>query len=258
MKRILFAAIFVAGLVSGGISALASNTIVISEFRFRGPAGGNDEFVELLNISTTNVDITGWKLVGSSNTSPNGTRATNPPVVLAPGEHFLYANAGYTDSVWPNVAYTSGFSDNGGVAITTSNDVIVDAVGVTTTANGYREGTPLPTMLTVNTNQSYMRKANGTQDTDDNSLDFQLTSPSQPQNRPYTIHFESVSRQTNGIIQLQCVGVPLKPHELQASTNVGGLFSPITTNTASADGTFQIQNIETTNTPMRFYRLMLH
>jgi hypothetical protein len=37
------------------------NEIVISEFRTRGPAGGNDEFVELRNRSAVPVEISGWR-----------------------------------------------------------------------------------------------------------------------------------------------------------------------------------------------------
>lgn len=44
-------------------SALASpNGLVISEFRFRGPAGAGDEFVELKNTSTNPVEISGYRL----------------------------------------------------------------------------------------------------------------------------------------------------------------------------------------------------
>jgi len=34
------------------LSASASAKVVISEFRCRGPAGGNDEFVEIYNAGT--------------------------------------------------------------------------------------------------------------------------------------------------------------------------------------------------------------
>ncbi len=45
--------------------ALASpNGVVISELRARGPAGGNDEFVELFNTSTNAEDISGHRLQG--------------------------------------------------------------------------------------------------------------------------------------------------------------------------------------------------
>ena len=39
----------------------SSGTVVISEFRARGPAGGNDEFVEIYNLSAVPVDVSGWR-----------------------------------------------------------------------------------------------------------------------------------------------------------------------------------------------------
>ena len=41
-----------------------SSTVVISEFRTRGPNGGNDEFIELYNLSSSPVNISGWQIRG--------------------------------------------------------------------------------------------------------------------------------------------------------------------------------------------------
>src|SRR5206468_5155533 len=54
----------------------SSSTVVISEFRVRGPNGGSDEFVELYNVSTAPVPIGGWKVNGSNNAGTTSTRAT--------------------------------------------------------------------------------------------------------------------------------------------------------------------------------------
>ena len=45
------------------VQAVSTN-IVVSEFRVRGPNGGNDEFVELYNLSGAPVAIGGWKIRG--------------------------------------------------------------------------------------------------------------------------------------------------------------------------------------------------
>jgi hypothetical protein len=61
---------------------------------------------------------------------------------------------------------------------------IVDQVGMST-SSAYKEGTPL-SPLSGNTGQSYERKLGGTLgscvDANNNSQDFQLKSPSDPQN----------------------------------------------------------------------------
>jgi uncharacterized protein (TIGR03437 family) len=160
--------------------------VVISEFRTRGPEGASDEFVELYNNSDEPVDISGWKIKGSSSTGAITTRLTiSPAVVISPRGHFLAANlGGYSEAVPYDVGYSSGFSNDGGIALTTGNDEILDQVGLSQ-GSAFREGmhlAPLPS----DANQSYERKPGGlagsTQDTGDNFTDFQLITPSDPQN----------------------------------------------------------------------------
>jgi len=68
-------------LAGTGVVPASGAGIVISEFRTRGTAGGNDEFVEIYNNTASPIDISGWKLLGSSNTAPTGSRATvHPPI----------------------------------------------------------------------------------------------------------------------------------------------------------------------------------
>src|SRR5688572_5086112 len=115
------------------VSAI-STTIVISEFRTRGPAGGNDEFVELHNVSNASIDISGWKIRGSNAAGTVGNRVTiNAGTTLGPGCFFLAVNTaanGYSGSVAGNQTYSTGFTDDGGLAVTLPNDTVVDAVGM--------------------------------------------------------------------------------------------------------------------------------
>ena len=71
------------------------NEVVISEFRTRGPAGGNDEFVELRNRSASPVEISGWRLQGCAAGTPGNAsnRATvGSDVFLPAGGSYLFAN----------------------------------------------------------------------------------------------------------------------------------------------------------------------
>ena len=177
-------------LAGTGQTGGAAPAVVISEIRFRGPLGGNDEFVEIYNNSDGPADISGWQLLGSSNTAPTGARATVPANVVLPGRaHYLFVNtaaAGYSGAVPGDMSYTTGVADNGGIALATAGGSIVDQVGITTTATSYREGTAIATQLTTNVDRGYERKPGGLastlQDTNDNASDFQLTAPSNPQN----------------------------------------------------------------------------
>ena len=166
-----------------------SSNVVISEFRTRGPNGGNDEFIELYNLSNSAIDIGGWKIKGSNSGGSTSTRLTIASgTTLNPGCHFLATNSGssgYSGSTVGNQTYSTGITDDGGIALTLSDDTIIDQVGMNI-GSAYKEGTTLAAM-SGSANQSYERKpggasGNGT-DTDNNNSDFTLnSSSSNPQN----------------------------------------------------------------------------
>jgi beta-lactamase superfamily II metal-dependent hydrolase len=164
--------------------------VVISEFRFRGPNGGNDEFVELYNSTAASIDISGWKLKGSNSTGMTTTRATVANGIGIPAHgHFLFANdnaaGGYSGSVAANHSYATGIADNGGIAITTAADMVIDQVGLSA-GSAFKEGSPLAPLGSSNLNRSYERRPGGvdgsTQDTASNAADFVVRTPSDPQN----------------------------------------------------------------------------
>jgi DNA/RNA endonuclease G (NUC1) len=178
-------------LIHSTIAEAASSTVVISEFRTRGPNGAADEFVELYNITNSAINIGGWKINASNASGTIGTRLTITAGTTIPAHgHFLAfdssASGGpYTGSVPGNQAFTTGITDDGGIAILDASNNIIDQVGMSN-GSAYKEGTILPTQLTTNTNRSYERKpgdgSGSTQDTDNNAADFQLITPSDPQN----------------------------------------------------------------------------
>jgi predicted extracellular nuclease len=161
--------------------------IVISEFRTRGPAGGNDEFIELRNRSSQPVDISGWRLQGcASGSGAASNRATvGSEVRLAAGASYLFANdaaAGYSGSVEPDETYGTGITDfaagnQSGILIVDDEGVIRDGVG--SPASPCREGTGFTTP-TANGDNSFERLG-GTTDTNDNASDFTGPKPGDPQ-----------------------------------------------------------------------------
>ncbi len=168
-----------------------SSTVVISEFRVRGPVGGSDEFVELFNVSSSTVNIGGWLIRGSNASGTVGTRVTIAAnTMLGPGCHFLATNSStsggpYSGSVPGNQTYGTGITDDGGIALTLPDLTVVDAVGLST-GSAYGEGTRLASLGGSNQDRGYERLPGGSAgsgtDTDNNAADFQLISPSQPQN----------------------------------------------------------------------------
>src|SRR5262249_48808268 len=197
----------VAGDTEGGTGSCGQPTptpggtsLVISEFRLRGPNGSNDEFVEIYNNSDDAINVsasdgsTGYALAASDGVArfviPNGT--------IIPGRgHYLGVNVnGYSLGAYPagngttptgGASYGTNISDNTGIALfKTSNPANfnlanrLDAVGSTSEANPlYKEGTPYPALIPFSIDSSFYRKIPSTgpgaglpQDTDDNASDF--------------------------------------------------------------------------------------
>lgn len=189
LRLSLLLAVVLCAPLATSVRAVSTN-IVISEFRTRGPAGGNDEFVEIHNISNAPVDISGWKIRGSSNAGSLSDRVTiSAGVTLGPGCFYLLTNSGtsggpYSGAVPGNQTYATGIADDGGLAITLANNTVIDAVGMSA-GSGYKEGTTLPA-TTTSVERGIERKPGGNlghrTDTDNNANDFQANAVSNPQN----------------------------------------------------------------------------
>ena len=186
--RLVLGLVLLLATIGGATPAIASTSgVVISEFRFRGPSGGNDEFIELVNQGSEPVEISGWKIRGCNSAGTIGDRANIPGgVTLASGEHFLLTNTaslGYSGSVPGDISYTTGVTDTGGIQLVDPANAVIDAAGTTTAPASCREGAGLPGLgatTASNLNRSYERKP-GVVDSNDNPSDFELRAPSTPQ-----------------------------------------------------------------------------
>src|SRR5829696_7263695 len=145
-------------------AALASASgVVISEFRFRGPTGASDEFVELLNASSADVDVSGWKLQACSATTGSATTraAITAGTTLAAGQHALFTNTSYSGSVVGDFTYGTGIADGGGARVLTGDGAYVDGVASSAAPTSEcREGTGL-SLPTTDSDASLERKLGG-------------------------------------------------------------------------------------------------
>ena len=153
-----------------------ATTLVISEFRVRGPNGANDEFIEIYNSTGADHTVagggTGYAIVASNGVArcviPNGT-------VIPNRGHYLCVNSvGYSLASYPagngttatgDATYTTDIPDNAGIALFNTSvpaDFTLanrfDAVGSTSEANTlYKEGTGYPALTPFSIDYSFYR-----------------------------------------------------------------------------------------------------
>jgi uncharacterized repeat protein (TIGR01451 family) len=183
-----------------------AGTVIISELRTSGPAGLDDDFVEILNNTDSDITVqasdasSGWALVKSGGDCsetpvviaviPNGT------VIPARGNYLLvgsaYSLAGYAVG---DQTLTANIENDRNVALFTTaalsnlqTSTRLDAVGFgANTGNNcdlLREGATLQPAGGSTSEYSFVRKVDKgeTLDTNDNAADFQVvsTTPSSP------------------------------------------------------------------------------
>jgi hypothetical protein len=176
-----------------------SSPLLISEFRFRGPASAADEYVELYNNTNAALDISGytlWALTGAGAqnlrfTAP-GTLGSNTTVIPARG-HYLITGASYTLAAYAasNGALSTGIVDGSGIAVfagATTAATRLDSVGFDTRDGLFFEGTALSPSSNTGAGgivtpgeYAFVRKmttASGglPRDTDNNQSDFSFVS----------------------------------------------------------------------------------
>ena len=171
---------FGATLLAALIAAPAGAQLVIGEFRQRGVAGDNDEYIEIHNRSTAPHTVAGGGGGYAVVTSDGTVRGVIPNGVVIPGKgHFLLVNpAAYSLTSYPagpnataiaDLLYFTDIPNDAGIAIFNTNlpaDFTLanrlDAVGPSTVADAlYREGTGYPPLAVFNINYAMVRDACG-------------------------------------------------------------------------------------------------
>ena len=186
------------------VGAAPPSPILITEFRFQGTAGGNDEFIELYNNTNASITVadtnggTGYAVVGTNATGAFSNRCTVPNGTVIPARgHFLCTNnaaSGYSLGGYAtgDVNYATGIVSAGGVAVFSTTTAAAwgtntrfDAVGFSgiTGTTLFTEGTALLPAggIAVNGEYSFVRRAPNNmaglpQDTDSNQADFDFVS----------------------------------------------------------------------------------
>lgn len=199
--------------VAGITQPVSAGSVLISEFRLRGPNAEADEFVEVYNNTEQEINVTdanpstcalqvintgptqacGWALVDLQGSVSNLPRFVVPAGTVIPARgHFLAVGTGYSlsalaapDLTYQPPAYPGGEADYTGLALYKTADRsqftqenIFDAVGFEGVATLLREGTGLLPAdgVTANVEHSFVRNQGSGRpaDTGDNRADFTL------------------------------------------------------------------------------------
>src|SRR3990172_897386 len=171
-----------------------SPDIVISQVYGGGGNSGatlKNDFIELYNLGTSAVDVTGWTVQYAS-TSGSTWQRTILSGIIQPGSYYLVQEAqgtgGTVDLPPPNAIGTISMSSSAGKVALVNNSVLlsgtcpiglVDFVGYGSLTNCF-EGAPTANLSNTT---AALRKSDGTQDTDNNSVDFLIAAPT-PRNTP--------------------------------------------------------------------------
>jgi hypothetical protein len=156
----------------------AAGSLMISQFRVRGPNGANDEFIEVYNDSGADLTVVAADGAGLGIAASDGvTRCSIPTGTVIPKRgHFLCVNnVGYSLASYPagngttatgDVNYTTDIPDNAGIALF-NNDVggseynignVIDAVGSTSEADPiYKEGSGYPALTPFSIDSAFYR-----------------------------------------------------------------------------------------------------
>src|SRR5438874_321731 len=88
MRRFLLSVLLLAGLFTSSFAFAASTTVLISEFRTRGPNGANDEFIELFNVSNAAINIGGYSIMVSDGSGTTTLLKQLPASFVLNSKHY--------------------------------------------------------------------------------------------------------------------------------------------------------------------------
>jgi len=173
--------------ISTAVPATTAGQLIINEFRLSGPAGADDEFIELYNT-------TGSRLIVQAADGSNGLSVAasdgNPRCIVPNGTvipangHYFCENSNAIIPIEADNVYAAGIPDNAGIALfnnatggaSYSLANRLDAAGSTSEANAlYKEGSGYPALTANTLDYAFyrdLRPSGVPKDTDDNNADF--------------------------------------------------------------------------------------
>ncbi len=169
--------------------------ILITEVQIRDAFSSDHDFIELYNLATTTVDISGLQLKKKSSTGEEcSVRVFPSGSQILSQSYFLWANSAYVSSSQisadlVNTTSSQTLAKNNSLALLNQDKSIIDAVAWGSSTDPFLEG--LPFSQNPEHTQTLGRKwSTSTQtyiDTDNNAEDFELQEPTPgAENKPKT------------------------------------------------------------------------
>ena len=175
------------------VAAVSPNVVISQVYGGGGNTGATykNDFVELYNLGSNAVDVTGWTVQYASSTGLSWQKTTLSGTIQ-PGRYLLVQEAagagGTVDLPTPNAIGTIAMSATAGkVALANTSTTLtgtcpsglVDFVGYGSATTCF-EGAPTANLSNTT---AALRKSDGATDTDNNSADFTIGAPN-PRNTP--------------------------------------------------------------------------
>jgi hypothetical protein len=179
MKKFLL--LFVLVVFVPGLTRAATDHLVINQIQATGGSGHTtDDFIEIYNPTDHAIDLQGMRLVKRTQAGTTDTliKSWTDSVQVPAKGYYLWANSNFsTISITPDITTSASIADDNGIALRSGpNDTgaIVDAVAWGSATNTFVETTAFATNPVAG---QVLTRAGGA-DTDNNSTDFSLGSPS--------------------------------------------------------------------------------
>lgn len=159
---------------------ITSPHVVISEIQANGTLG-SDEFIELYNQTLSDVDLTNWHITRRSMgaTSDINFLSGGIPKTIHPHGYLLLANSSGKYATGADLTYGTGFTTDTTITLYSDNKITqIDQVGFGNVTVAEVAPAPNPP------DGGSIERISNT-DTDNNSVDFQILTTSNPQNSSF-------------------------------------------------------------------------
>lgn len=154
----------------------ASDTIIINELMAGRPGESKQEFIELYNLSSSAIDLSGWKLTKKTKggTESNLVSSAKMAGTVKPEGYIVIAHPDYADAIGADLVYSGGsysFAQSNTILLYDDDGNLIDKVGFGEAGDYEEESAHNP-----ESGQSLNRS--GHLDSDDNGQDFSIGQPS--------------------------------------------------------------------------------